>query len=84
MDLSTIIGILDQVMTGGPKGIIVMLVVIIVALLFDRKRIVAENVKKELKIDSIIDDYYKGNLTLAEALNSLRNVLYELKGKISD
>lgn len=51
-------------------------------LLVERNKLVEDNKKKDEKIDKIIDDYYKGNLTLTEALNSLKLVLYEIKGKL--
>lgn len=38
--------------------------------------------EKEGKIDKIVDDYHKGNLTIAEAMNSLRHVLTEIKGRL--
>lgn len=82
MDFSTVVAIMDELMKGGPKAVIVMLAVIIIGLLFDRRRLIKEKTTAEGKIDEIIDSYYKGNLTLAEALNSLRQVLYELKGKL--
>jgi len=84
VDFSTIIGIIDQLVAGGPKGFIIFLVIIIVCLLFDRNRLLKEINTKNARIDEIVDSYYKGNLTLAEALNSLKNVLYELKGQIND
>lgn len=79
MDLSTIVGIIDQLMAGGPKAIIVILAIFCIGLFFERKRLLKEVASKDAKIDKIIDDYYKGNLTLAEALNSLKLVLYEIK-----
>jgi hypothetical protein len=48
----------------------------------ENKRLKEDGKKKDEKIDKIIDDYYKGNLTLTEALNSLKLVLFEIKGKI--
>lgn len=51
-------------------------------LLIERKQLMADNKKKEEKIDKIVDDYYRGNLTLTEALNSLKLVLHEIKGRL--
>lgn len=67
--------------SGGPQAIIAVLILVIVMLIFDRKRMNAEMSKKDDKLDKIIDDYYKGNTTLSEALNSLKMVLYEIKAK---
>lgn len=67
---------------GGPQAIIAVLLIVIIALIIERRRLLAEINRKDEKIDKIIDDYYKGNMTLSEALNGLKLVLYELKGKI--
>jgi predicted Holliday junction resolvase-like endonuclease len=79
VDFSTIVGILDQLMTGGPKAIIAILAFVIVGMFFEIKRLRSQVEAKESKIDKIIDDYYKGNLTLADALTSLKVVLFEIK-----
>ena len=67
---------------GGPPAIIAVLTLIIVALFFERKRLLDELTKKDSKIEKIIDDYYRGNLSLSEALTSLKIVLYEIKAKL--
>jgi len=51
-------------------------------LLEENKRLKADNQKKDERIDKIVEDYHRGNLTLTEALNSLKLVLFEIKGKI--
>ena len=38
--------------------------------------------KKDEKLEKIVDDYYKGNITLSDALTSLKIVLYEIKAKL--
>lgn len=38
--------------------------------------------KKDERIDKIFDEYHKGNITMIDALNSLKLVLFELKGRI--
>ena len=67
---------------GGPSAIIAVLTLIIIALFFERKRLLDELTKKDSKIEKIIDDYYRGNLSLSEALTSLKIVLYEIKAKL--
>ncbi len=67
---------------GGPQAIIAVLLMVIIGLFLERRRLLAELIKKDEKIDKIIDDYYKGNMTLTEALNSLKSVLYEIKSKL--
>ena len=80
-----IISTLLKLLTEGKSAADVLPIVmgvIIMFLLNERKALVAENKKKEEKIDKIVDDYYRGNLTLTEALNSLKLVLFEIKGKL--
>ena len=75
--------LIDRLFAGGPEAIIAVLVLAIILLLFERRRLLEQLSKKEEKIDKIVDDYYKGNLTLSEALNNLKGVLYEVKSKLS-
>jgi hypothetical protein len=74
--------LLSLVLSGGPHAISATLLLFIILLLFDRRRLLADLAKKDDKIDKIIDDYYTGNVTLAEAMNSLKNVLFEIRNKI--
>ena len=76
--------IVSALFGGGPPELLVIagLLIAVGALLRERRRLLAEIQKKDDKIDKIIDDYYQGNMTLSEALNSLKSVLYEIKGKI--
>jgi hypothetical protein len=67
---------------GGPSAIIAILVIGIVFLYYERRRLLGEVTKKDAKIEKIIDDYYKGNLSLSDALTSLKIVLYEIKAKL--
>lgn len=83
--MDDIISTLLKLLTEGKSAADVLPIimgVIIMFLLNERKALVAENKKKEEKIDKIVDDYYRGNLTLTEALNSLKLVLFEIKGKL--
>ena len=80
-----IIGTLLKLFTEGKSAADVLPIimgVIILFLLNERKQLKEDNKKKEEKIDKIVDDYYRGNLTLTEALNSLKLVLFEIKGKL--
>lgn len=81
MELDSVVSIITLLSGGGPSAVIAILVLVIVHLILERRRLVAEIAKKDEKMDRIVDDYHKGNLTLAEALNSLKSVLYEIKGK---
>jgi hypothetical protein len=78
---NTISVLLAPLLNGGP-AVIAALMLFVLALLWDRRRLQAEIKEKEAKIDKIVDDYHKGNLTIAEAMNSLKYVLAEIKGKL--
>lgn len=66
---------------GGSQGVIAILILAVVLLIMDRRRLNTEIDRKDSKLDKIIDDYHSGNLTLAEALTSLKSVLVEIKAK---
>ncbi len=67
----------------GPKDVIIFILSAIVWFQYEEgKKKDKALEKKDEKIDKIVEDYYKGNLTLADALNSLKIVLYEIKAKL--
>lgn len=74
--------LLEKLIAGGPGAVIAALLLVIVAQWFDRKQLHATIQRKDEKIEKIIDDYYKGNLSLTEALTSLRNVLFEIRSRL--
>lgn len=74
--------LLVALISGGPQAIIAVLVIAIIGLIFERRRLLKEIEKKDDKIDKIIDDYYKGNMTISEAFSSLKMVLFEIKSKL--
>ena len=80
--LDTLIQISSILGEGGFQGIIILLLAMIGGLIWDRQRLLKSLDKKEEKIEKIIEDYHKGNLTLSEALNNVRIVLFEIKGKL--
>lgn len=82
MDIATVTQFIIALGATGPNGVIALLVAIIVGLMVERKRLVVEISKKDDRIGSIIDEYHNGNLTLSDALNSLKMVLYEIKVNI--
>ena len=80
--MDNVLGLLvTQILHGGPE-VVAVLVLLILLLLWDRKRLTSEITKKDDRLAKIVDEYYKGNITLAEALNSLRAVLYEIRMKM--
>jgi hypothetical protein len=83
MDLSAVFSsLISAIISGGPGAIMAMLVGAIVFLIWDRIKLLGKIDQKEEKIEKIIDEYYKGNLSITEALNGLRIVLAEIKGKL--
>jgi hypothetical protein len=74
--------LLTVLLSGGPQAIISILLGIIVLLLLDRRRLTAEVARKDEKIEKIVEDYNKGNMTISQALAALREVLIEIKGKL--
>ena len=79
--METVIQLLVGVtQAGGPAALIGVLVLIIGFLFYERTRLLKEVEKKDEKLEKIIDDYYKGNMTISEAFTSLKLVLYEIKG----
>jgi hypothetical protein len=74
--------IMDAVLGGGPTAVIAILIAIVGFLVWDRKRLTTALETKDKKIDQIVDDYHKGNITLVEALNSLKMVMVEIKARL--
>jgi hypothetical protein len=72
----------EKLMGGGSEAIISILLLFIILLLWERKKTQELLEKKDERLEGIIDDYHDGNITLADALNSLKQVLFEIKGKI--
>lgn len=74
--------IVGKIIGGGPEAIIAIAVGAIVFLVWERQRLIKIIEKKDEKLEKIVDDYYKGNITLSDALTSLKIVLYEIKAKL--
>lgn len=83
MDIGDILGkVFDYIVSGGFKGIIALLVCFIALLIWDRKHLQENLEKKEEKIEEILDNYYRSNITLGDALNGLKILLAEIKAKL--
>jgi hypothetical protein len=74
--------LIDAIQHGGMAGVVSILLGFIILLIYDRHRLESEIVKKDEKIEKIVENYYQGNITITEALHSLRLVLTEIKGKL--
>jgi len=74
--------LLATLIAGGTSGVIALLLLIITGLLWDRRRVFSDNAKKDAKLDAMIDNYYKSNLAVGDALNSIKVVLAEISVKL--
>lgn len=75
-------GLLATLVAGGTSGVISLLLLIITGLLWDRRRVFSDNAKKDAKLDAMIDNYYKSNMAVGEALNSIKIVLAEISARL--
>lgn len=82
VDLQTVTTVITLLAGGGPKAVGGVLVLVVALLLLDRKRVIADLAKKEARVEKIVEKYYKGNVTLTEALNGVKSVLAEIKFKL--
>jgi hypothetical protein len=74
--------IVTALTSGSVESIIVILILIVCYFVYENWRLKKDNKYYAERTDKIIDDYYKGNLSISDALNGLRHVLSEIKGKI--
>lgn len=71
--------VLASLLGGGPGAITALYIAAITFLVWDRKRLHELISKKDDKLEKIVDDYYRGNSTLSEALNGLKSILDDIK-----
>jgi hypothetical protein len=67
--------LLNTLLGGGGQAVVAVLVITIIGLVTDRKRMIADLKAKEARIDRMIDDYYKANIQVSEALASIKQLL---------
>jgi hypothetical protein len=67
--------LLNTLLGGGGQAVVAVLVITIIGLVADRKRMIADLKAKETRIDRMIDDYYKANIQVSEALASIKQLL---------
>lgn len=77
-----ITAIVALVAKGGAGALTAVLMMIIAGLSWIVFKLLKSNQTKDEKIYKIIDDYSKNNITITEALNSLKMVLIEIKAKL--
>lgn len=67
--------LINILLGGGGQAVAAVLIITIIGLLADRKRMIADMKAKEARIDRMIDDYYKANIQVTEALGSIKQLL---------
>lgn len=74
--------IIEMIAKGEAGALTALLLAMIAALSWYCFRLMKQLEAKDEKIYKIIDDYSKNNITITEALNSLKLVLIEIKAKL--
>lgn len=74
--------LVSVLISGGANALTATLVLVIMLLLVDRRRILVDKERIETKMDKLVDQYHAGNTHTADALQGLHLVLIELKGRI--
>ena len=74
--------ILTTIIGGGPGAIVAILIGIIGFLLWDRRNLTKNIKEKEDKFDKIVQDYHSGQITITEAITSLKMILIEIKSAL--
>jgi hypothetical protein len=82
MQDSTVQSLIATLLTGGPAGVIALLMLVVAGLLWDRRRVFGDNAKKDQKIDVLIENYYKSSIAVGEAIGSIKIVLAEISVKL--
>jgi hypothetical protein len=82
MQDSTVQSLIATLLSGGPAGVIALLMLVIAGLLWDRRRVFSDSAKKDQKIDVMIENYYKSSVSVGDALSSIKIVLAEISVKL--
>jgi hypothetical protein len=82
MQDSTVQSLIATLLSGGPAGVIALLMLVIAGLLWDRRRVFTDNAKKDQKLDVMIENYYKSSVAVGDALSSIKIVLAEISVKL--
>lgn len=82
MDFNVIKDAAQILATGGPVAITLILSIVIVWLVKDRRDLISRIDKKDEQVLSIIKQYYEGSLNVAQALGKIQEVLAAMREKI--
>lgn len=81
MDFADLMSLVTTLSQGGPAAIITLLIMTVAYLHRDNVKLKSILAEKDKRTEAIVDKYYSGNLSLADALNSLKATLFELKSR---
>ncbi|MCS7317496.1 MAG: hypothetical protein NZZ41_04130 [Candidatus Dojkabacteria bacterium] len=80
--MELLFGFIKILLDGDQKAIILLLIVTIIILLLDRNRIIKEKIEKDKKLEKILENYHEAVIKITEAINSIKNVLIDIKTKL--
>jgi hypothetical protein len=73
--LERLIGQILDVMFGGGQAVVAILLIAIIGLVVDRKRMILEIRQREARTEKLIEDYYQSNMQVRQLLVSIRQML---------
>jgi hypothetical protein len=82
MSDSNILSLVNILISGGASGVIALLILVVAGLLWDRRRVFMDNAKKDMKLDTLMENHYKSSLAVSDALNSIKIILAEISVKL--
>jgi len=73
--LERLIGQVLDVMFGGGQAVVAILLMAIIGLVVDRRRMILEIRQREARTEKLIEDYYQSNMQVRQLLVSIRQML---------
>ena len=73
--MERLIGQVLDVMFGGGQAVVAILLIAIMGLVVDRRRMILEIRQREARTEKLIEDYYQSNMQVRQLLVSIRQML---------
>ena len=73
--MERLIGQVLDVMFGGGQAVVAILLIAIIGLVVDRRRMILEIRQREARTEKLIEDYYQSNMQVRQLLVSIRQML---------
>jgi len=73
--LERLIGQVLDVIFGGGQAVVAILLIAIIGLVVDRRRMILEIRQREARTEKLIEDYYQSNMQVRQLLVSIRQML---------